>query len=66
MAKATIVNVKKFNRHMYDYVDKLPLIVENAKTGEPKFIVLPPDERVIKAMGGGEKDGEKVETDDSS
>lgn len=50
MTKVTVINIKKFNRHMYDYVDKLPLIVENLKTKQPKFIVLPPDERVIKAL----------------
>jgi len=62
---ATIVNIKKFNRHMYDYMDKLPLIVENAKTGQPKFIVLPPDERIITALRGGEEYGKKMATKDS-
>ena len=35
------VNVRKFNREMYSFMDVLPIIVFNKKTGKSLFIVYP-------------------------
>jgi hypothetical protein len=35
------INVRQFNRKMYDFIDLLPIIVYNKKTGVELFIVYP-------------------------
>jgi len=33
------ISIREFNRRMYHYINKLPVIVQNLKTGEDLFIV---------------------------
>ena len=52
------VGIKKFNREMYKYIKDLPLLVVNATKKIPLFLVLPPEEKIIEALEGGDfKDG---------
>lgn len=53
------VSIREFNRNMYHYLDKLPIIVENLKTGEEIFIV-----KKYKRNKGGELD--EIRTKNSS
>ena len=33
------ISIREFNRRMYHYINRLPVIVENLKTGKELFIV---------------------------
>ena len=34
------INIRKFSREMYSYLNKLPLAVYNKRTGELMFVVI--------------------------
>ena len=51
-----IINIKRFNRHMYDYLDDLPIMVINTRKKKKIFMVVSPDyERVVEVVEGGGK-----------
>lgn len=36
------LGIREFQRNLYSYLDKIPLMVTNHRTGEDVFMVLPP------------------------
>ena len=56
MTKKTLnkVNIRSFSRHLYDYLDELPIVVYNKYTKKPLFVV-------ISMEDGGEVYGSKIE-----
>lgn len=37
------VSIRNFSRHLYTYINALPLLVYNKRTGKALFVVMPPD-----------------------
>jgi len=46
----TLINIRDFHRNLYQHLDKLPLMVMNAKTGKLLFKVEHPSEDDIREV----------------
>ena len=50
MVEAIWVKKKEWFDNMYNYLDKLPVIVYEPEGEKPLFVVLPPGKKIIEAL----------------
>lgn len=56
MIEAIWVTKTEWVEEMQEWLEQLPVIVYDARTDEPAFVILPPLDGIVNALVAGEKD----------